>query len=86
MRYGTDPLHERHSVPLDSLIAIYHRRSGQTHLVTSPVPEILAALRQGDADIGELLRRLDIKDSAATRVSLEARLAELIATGLAFAA
>ena len=32
---------------LDNLTLLYHRRSGQTHMVISPVPEILACLESG---------------------------------------
>ncbi|MGK2912054.1 MAG: HPr-rel-A system PqqD family peptide chaperone, partial [Sphingobium sp.] len=36
---------------LDDIVLIYHRPSGQTHRVASPVPESLAAL--GDTALGE---------------------------------
>ena len=32
-------------VPVDLLTAIYHRASGQTHLMASPAPEILEIMR-----------------------------------------
>jgi PqqD family protein of HPr-rel-A system len=65
-------------------MAVYHRSSGITHLITAPAPEILAtlgeagrtftALRQSLADTYELG---DLDDSA-----LAARLDELVAAGL----
>lgn len=44
--------------PLDALTLLYHRPSGQTHLVMSPVPEILSTLQEGAADAGEVYARL----------------------------
>ncbi|MBB5719376.1 PqqD family protein of HPr-rel-A system [Stakelama sediminis] len=70
--------------PLDTMTAIYHRASGRTHLVASPVPEILTALEQGDATVQQLLDRLaaqyDLADGEAG--ALTARLAELEEAGL----
>ena len=70
---------------LDRLTALYHRPSGMTHILVTPAPEILAALNEGPADAGELLRRIgenfDIEsEDAASAVT--ARLAELEAAGL----
>jgi PqqD family protein of HPr-rel-A system len=72
-------------VLLDGLTALYHRPSGMTHILVTPAPEILAALNEGPADVGELLRRIgenfDIEsEDAASAVT--ARLAELEAAGL----
>lgn len=44
--------------PLDDLTLLYHRPSGQTHMVMSPVPEILDTLREGAADAATVHRRL----------------------------
>lgn len=44
--------------PLDDLTLLYHRPSGQTHMVMSPVPEILDALSEGAADAAAVHRRL----------------------------
>ncbi len=70
--------------PVDLLTAIYHRASGQTHLMASPAPEILDALGRGPLDADALLARLradyDLVD--ADPVALVARLDELVATGL----
>lgn len=71
-------------VPVDLLTAIYHRASGQTHLMASPAPEILAALGEGELDAAALLAKLrhdyDLVD--ADPEALAARLAELVETGL----
>lgn len=68
-------------VQLDSLTAIYHRKSGQTHLVEEPVPEILAALRSASG-LPEMLSCLNLDDDPETRLSLSAHLDELISIGL----
>nr|WP_246605698.1 HPr-rel-A system PqqD family peptide chaperone [Sphingobium xanthum] len=66
---------------------MYHRRSGTTHLVAAPVPQILEALGEGATDVAGLLARLaarfdlDTPDDEA-KAALEQRLAELIDLGL----
>lgn len=69
-------------VPLDSLTALYHRPSGQTHLVAAPVPELLDALAVEPRDAAALLAAMGIDDDAEARAVLAARLDELIAIGL----
>ena len=69
---------------LDDFIAIYHRPSGLTHLVTAPVPELLALLGEAALDRDTLLARLiatfDLGDADAD--ALDARLGELVQIGL----
>jgi PqqD family protein of HPr-rel-A system len=71
-------------VPVDLLTAIYHRASGQTHLMASPAPEILEALAEAPLDAAALLAKLradyDLVD--ADPEALTARLDELVETGL----
>ena len=70
-------------VPLDSLTLIYHRASGITHVVDSPVPEILAALAEpmdGATLLDALAERYDLVD--ADPMALAVRLDELAAAGL----
>lgn len=67
------------AVPLDGLTILFHRASGQTHLVTEPVPDILAALQQ-PMTILDLLAHLGGEEGE--RAALEARVEELLATGL----
>jgi PqqD family protein of HPr-rel-A system len=71
-------------VPIDLLTAIYHRASGQTHLMASPAPEILEALAGAPLDAAALLAKLradyDLVD--ADPEALTARLDELVETGL----
>ena len=82
LTYRADPPEGLRIVPLDSLTAIYHRASGQTHVVAEPVPEILAALSAGAADVPTLIARLGLTDGIETRALLYERLEELVATGL----
>jgi PqqD family protein of HPr-rel-A system len=84
-RYRADPPGSRRTVALDDgLVLIFHRPSATTHIVASPVPELLAALAEGPADAATLLARLaathDLPDAAGD--ALVARLDELIASGL----
>jgi len=69
---------------VDLLTAIYHRASGQTHLMASPAPEILEALAEAPLDAAALLAKLrtdyDLVD--ADPAALAARLDELVETGL----
>ena len=84
--YTADPASGFHSVRLDSLTAIYHRRSGVTHVVAEPVPEIIVSLAGKQLNVAELCVAL-IGDHALvegdeTRRALQARLDELEEVGL----
>ena len=84
MRYRAAPAATYRVEALDGgLAAVFHRASGVTHLVTEPVPELLAALA-GPATLPELMARLirdyDLADP--DRAALAARLDELVAAGL----
>ena len=69
---------------LDAMTLIYHRRSGITHLVSEPVPEIFAAMGGDELDATSLTERLsarfDLVEDAET--SIAARLEELAEIGL----
>jgi PqqD family protein of HPr-rel-A system len=84
-RYMTDPEECVRMVALDGLSVLYHQRSGMTHIVAPPAPQILEALRLGPADAGEVLARMrawyDLEGDAAAD-AVEARLDELEAAGL----
>jgi PqqD family protein of HPr-rel-A system len=71
-------------VPLDALTLIYHRASGITHVVDSPVPEILETLAQGPLDAATLMARLaerfDLVDADVGALAM--RMEELAAAGL----
>lgn len=83
-RYRAAPAATLRIEPLDSLTLIYHRASGITHVVDSPVPELLAVLGDAAFTLDETLAALaaahDLIDPDA--VALEARLDELVAAGL----
>lgn len=71
-------------VTLDGLSALYHRPSGTTHIVAPPAPEILEALREGPANVADLLNRLraryDLEERADEAIGI--RLIELEQAGL----
>jgi PqqD family protein of HPr-rel-A system len=71
-------------VHLDTFLAVYHRNSGITHLITAPAPEIMATLGEAGMTVPALGERLaadyDLGDLEET--ALAARLDELVAAGL----
>ncbi|MDJ0276936.1 HPr-rel-A system PqqD family peptide chaperone [Sphingomonas sp. 2R-10] len=83
-RYRAPPVASLRIVPLDQLSAVYHRASGQTHVVAPPVPEILDLLADRAMTADELLAalaaRYDLADGDTG--GLVARLDELVDTGL----
>ena len=73
------------TVVLEGLAVLFHPRSGQTHIVAPPAPEILSALADGDADLDGLLARLRERfefDEVEGRAAIAARLGELESAGL----
>ena len=72
--------------PLGELTAIFDRRSMQTHLVVSPVPEILEAMGADECGAGTVVARLaesfDLGDADDVQSILADRLSELAAMGL----
>lgn len=83
-RYRAAPAATLRIDPLDSLTLIYHRAAGITHVVDSPVPELLAALGEQSLTLDETLAALaaahDLIDPDAA--ALAARLEELVGAGL----
>jgi PqqD family protein of HPr-rel-A system len=83
--YRADPPGSRRMIALDDgLVLLFHRPSATTHVVSSPVPELLAALDDGPATVLELLDRLAAQHDlgAAEPAALAERLDELAAAGL----
>lgn len=84
VRYEAPPADGLRIVPLDTLTAIFHRASGQTHVVASPIPELLDSLSvwpRTEAELlAELATRFDLPDGDSE--ALRARLGELEAVGL----
>lgn len=72
--------------PLGELAAIFDRRSMQTHLVVSPVPEILDAMGADACTAARVAERLaatfDLESVAEAEPILAERLSELAAMGL----
>ena len=72
--------------PLDVITLIYQRRSGITHMVAEPVPEMLAAMGNDAIDAAALLERLsalfDLGEASEPVAVITARLEELADLGL----
>jgi PqqD family protein of HPr-rel-A system len=75
-------------VHLDSFIAVFHRSSGLTHLLTAPAPEIMATLGEAGLTRTALADRLSVDFDLADldEAALAERLDELVACGLVAAA
>ncbi|AUW60351.1 HPr-rel-A system PqqD family peptide chaperone [Sphingobium sp. SCG-1] len=71
---------------LDDIMLIYHRPSGQTHMVASPVPEILAGLGSAAMTAGEVVAVLstqfDIGNAAEAVPAIQVHLDEMAGLGL----
>lgn len=71
--------------PLDSMTAIYHRRSGITHIVAEPVPQILQVMGDMALTTGEIVQRLGATfnlDHIDAESLIAERLEEMAALGL----
>ena len=86
IRYLAEAADTRIIMPLDQMTLIYQRRSGITHIVADPVPQILAAMDSGACDAALIAARLsaqyDLGDAVQARAVIAARLAELAQLGL----
>ena len=68
---------------LDQFLLVYHRASGQTHMLAEPAPEILAVLDQGgEGDATIIAARLADQFDGVDEAVVAARLEELAALGL----
>ena len=90
-RYRIDPRDACLTCALDDLTLLYHGRSGQTHMVISPVPEILRAMQDGATlTVNDLWHRLvqsyDLGDRDDALAQIGAQLEALEALGLVRAA
>jgi PqqD family protein of HPr-rel-A system len=72
--------------PLDLLTLIYQRRSGITHMVSEPVPQMLRAMGADAVDAATLTLRLsadfDVREGDAAIAVIAERLEELAELGL----
>lgn len=82
MRPAADALRQ---VDLDGIVALYDASSGHTHLLAPPLPQLLAALGEGPADVRTLLARLhrDYQLPEGAADAIVERCDELVALGLA---
>lgn len=83
--YRAEPEDQRLIEPLDSMTLIYQRRSGITHIVAEPVPEILAAMGSDVVDAKTVAERLAVEfemDADDAEDVVAARLEELSSLGL----
>jgi PqqD family protein of HPr-rel-A system len=73
---------------LEDVTLIYHPGSGQTHMVTSPVPEILAIFTSAeeplsaDALLDRLAHAFDLGNPVEARAAVMIHLDEMTALGL----
>jgi PqqD family protein of HPr-rel-A system len=72
------------AIDLEGLSFVFHERSGMTHILAPPSPEILFLLQEAPADAAGLVERLrerfDLPEGAEELVGV--RLEELHAAGL----
>lgn len=84
-KYKAEPADQLLIEPLDAMTLIYQRRSGITHIVAEPVPEILGVMGEDALSGNQVAQRLSAKfeiDSAEAEGVIAARLEELAALGL----
>ncbi len=84
--YLAEPADQLLVEPLDAITLIYHRRSGITHMVAEPVPEMLAAMGDTPVDAAKLVallsRQFDLGAEEDAESVIAARLEELAELGL----
>ncbi|HEY9580635.1 MAG TPA: HPr-rel-A system PqqD family peptide chaperone [Rhizorhapis sp.] len=74
--------------PFDELTLLYHRRSGITHMVIAPAPQILAVMGSEELAVADILHRLSQDFDLGTEgqesllAVISARLEELALLGL----
>lgn len=88
--YRAEPIDGCRMTDVEGMTLLYHRPSGVTHLLTSPLPEMLALLREVPSDAGilaeRLCHRLAIACDEEAHMVVTERLGELAAIGLVHAA
>lgn len=80
--FAADPAEQYRIVSLDGLTALYHARSGMTHVLAEPAPEIITALAGRNLDLTSLAAELGVELSDTNSAALAARLDELCEAGL----
>lgn len=82
-RFRACPADAVRATQIDGLTFLYHRASGQTHVLAPPAPEMLELLvapQSPETLLQALGERFDLPDGGAR--ALVARLDELVAAGL----
>jgi PqqD family protein of HPr-rel-A system len=86
LSYRAESADSRIVQALDEMTLIYQRRSGITHIVAEPVPQILEAMGDTPCDAealyASLSKQFDLGDAAAAKEIIAARLEELAELGL----
>lgn len=84
--YRAEPADARIVAPLDMMTLVYQRRSGITHMVGEPVPQILAVMGNDALDAAALAARLtasfDLDGEGDAAALIAERLEELAVLGL----
>lgn len=84
--YKAEPVDARIVEPLDMMTLIYQRRSGITHMVGEPVPQMLDAMGKDAVDAATLAARLaasfDLGGQADATALIAERLEELAELGM----
>jgi PqqD family protein of HPr-rel-A system len=84
--YRTDFSQHCRTHAIDGLTLAFHRPSGTTHFLASPMPEILAVLTEAPMDAaalcGKLCEQLELPYDEEALIVTEARLRDLVASGL----
>lgn len=84
-KYKAEPADQLLVQPLDTMTLIYQRRSGMTHIVAEPVPEILAVMGNDAVSAAQVAARLAARfdfDATDAEAIVASRLDELAALGL----
>ncbi len=85
LKYRAEPADQLLVEPLDAMTLIYQRRSGVTHIVAEPVPEILAVMGEDALDAAQVAASLAAQfdfDTADAEAIVASRLEELAGLGL----
>lgn len=87
--YAADPPGTMLMVEVEGLTLLFHRKSGLTHFLAPPAPQILGALASGPASAAQIAARMGESfeiESDDPAAAIAARLAELEAAGLVWRA
>lgn len=84
--YRTDFPQDCRTHPIDGMTLVFHRPSGATHFLDSPLPEMLALLAAEPMEArrltATLCSTLGVTEDDEARAVVDARLADLAAIGL----